>query len=147
MRLNSSTAPAKDNAISPPLSVSASDRDKRRLDLARWMIRNRLQRSPTLAFLDLGEPTWDMALDLYVAEGEKRNVDVSGLCIASQAPTSTAVRHIKSLLDTGHFVSSADPADARRKLIKLSYDVRSRLNRWLDDADDALAKSSWRRPE
>ena len=43
------------------------------------------------------DPAWDMLLDLYAAELSQVRVSVTSLCIASNAPTSTALRWISTL--------------------------------------------------
>lgn len=66
------------------------------------------------------DPGWDMMLDLAAAQMENRQVSVSSLCIAANVPTTTGLRWIKTLCDSGIFQRSADPGDARRAFICLS---------------------------
>jgi len=66
------------------------------------------------------DPAWDMMLDLTAARLEGRSVSVSSLCIAAAVPTTTALRWIRNLCDSGIFERRIDPADARRALVQLS---------------------------
>jgi DNA-binding MarR family transcriptional regulator len=66
------------------------------------------------------DPAWDMLLDLYAAELERRQVSVSSLCIAAAVPPTTALRWIGTLHDAGLFERKADPSDRRRAYIVLS---------------------------
>ena len=80
----------------------------------------------------LADPAWDMLLDLSAARLEDRPVSVSSLCIAANVPTTTALRWIKNLCDTGLFERSADPADARRAFVGLSPAAARTMDACLD---------------
>jgi Winged helix DNA-binding domain len=67
-----------------------------------------------------GEPAWDMLLELFIHSVEGRKVPVKNLCLASCAPTSTAMRWIDRLVEIGLIDKSADDADARRSLVSLT---------------------------
>ena len=86
----------------------------------------RAQYFPAKLFAD---PAWDMLLDLYAAQLERKPVSVSSLCIAAGVPTTTALRWIKAMTDDGLLVRKDDPQDGRRILIGLS-----------ESAGDALAR-------
>jgi Fic family protein len=66
------------------------------------------------------DPSWDILLDLYIAQREERKVTVSSACIAASAPTSTATRHIAHLVQVGLAVRIARPEDARSSYLELS---------------------------
>ena len=66
------------------------------------------------------DPAWDMLLDLFAAELERRRVSVSSLCIAAAVPPTTALRWIGTLHESGLFERQADPSDRRRAYIALS---------------------------
>lgn len=73
-------------------------------------------------FLDpdlFGEPGWDMLLDLYAARLEHARVSVSSLCIAAAVPSTTALRWLRTLTQTGLVVRRADPRDKRRVFIEM----------------------------
>jgi predicted transcriptional regulator len=78
-------------------------------------LRNRL--FPQGLFSD---PAWDMVLDLTLASIENRQISISSLCIASNAPTTTALRCIKTLVEFGIIEIASDTKDRRRKNVKIS---------------------------
>jgi DNA-binding MarR family transcriptional regulator len=101
------------------------------LSLAKRMTRERRLRNKIVDGIDFAEPVWDMLLDLYVAHSEGRWVSVSSLCIASGVPTSTALRKITKMEETGQLCRHLDPADKRRAYIALSDDVRLKMDKFL----------------
>lgn len=73
------------------------------------------------------DPAWDMLLDLAVAEATGRPISVTSLCIASGAPTTTALRRIDDLKDAGLLDRVPDPLDRRRVLVHLTDEGRKRM--------------------
>ena len=71
-------------------------------------------------FPGLGEPAWNMLVDLALAKLERRNVSVTSACIASYAPASTALRHVEVLLSLGLIERTHDPEDGRRVWLVLT---------------------------
>ena len=66
------------------------------------------------------DPAWDMLLDLMAARLEGEQVSVTSLCIAAAVPSTTALRWIRTLIDSGLVQRRADPADGRRIHISLT---------------------------
>lgn len=66
------------------------------------------------------DPAWDMLLELYAAEVAQRRVSVTGLCIASGVPSTTALRCMDMLTQEGLIGRRRDPLDGRRKFVQLS---------------------------
>ena len=82
-------------------------------------------------FLDpdlFGEPGWDMLLDLYAARLEHARVSVSSLCIAAAVPSTTALRWLRTLTQTGMVVRRADPHDKRRVFIEMGEDAAASMD-------------------
>ncbi|MFN3676553.1 MAG: hypothetical protein ACK4TC_11270 [Sphingomonas pseudosanguinis] len=77
------------------------------------------------------EPYWDMLLDLYAARLKGRRVAVTSLCIASNVPSTTALRHIADMVDKGEIIRSADPVDRRRAFVRLSDETFARITDWI----------------
>ncbi|MDE1570929.1 response regulator [Aquabacter sp. P-9] len=73
------------------------------------------------------DPAWEMMLDLAVAEASGRPISVTSLCIASGAPTTTALRRIDDLKDAGLIDRVPDPRDKRRILVQLTQPGRDRM--------------------
>jgi hypothetical protein len=88
--------------------------------VVRQIIANRHARA---RFFDpelFGDPAWDMLLDLTAAHGEGAQVSVTSLCIAAGVPTTTALRWLTQMVESGIFVRVPDTADRRRAFIALS---------------------------
>ena len=68
----------------------------------------------------LGEPCWDILLDLTVAAIEGKRISVTSACIASGVPPTTALRWISLLEKEGLAERSGDLSDKRRFFIKIS---------------------------
>lgn len=67
-----------------------------------------------------GEPAWDMLLELYSVELRSNRETVSGLCYASGAPLTTALRWIGLLQKQGWVTKYPDPLDGRRCFVSLT---------------------------
>jgi hypothetical protein len=68
----------------------------------------------------LGEPAWDMLLDLFMQFAGRAKVSTSSLCIASQVPTSTALRHIANLEAADLVTRQESEDDKRVNFVELS---------------------------
>jgi len=66
------------------------------------------------------EPAYNILLDLYVATAEARVVYVNDACIASNTPTSTALRWISILVRDGFAMRFRDEKDARRTILEIT---------------------------
>lgn len=98
---------------------------------ARKLLAQRRRREQILGADLFGEPIWDMFLDLFANAAEGRQVSVSSLCIASGAPTTTALRYIATLVDRGLLLRTHDARDGRRVLIELSPMVHEKIGHML----------------
>ena len=74
------------------------------------------------------DPAWDMLLDLLAAGLAQTRVSVSSLCLASNVPSTTALRWIKALENDGLVMRQADPHDGRRYFVTLSQKAKSALH-------------------
>ena len=88
--------------------------------LVRALIRRRQLRDKYFKEELFSDPAWDMLLDLTAARAEHRRVSVTSLCIASGVPTSTALRYIKLLEQSGLVERVEDDTDRRRAFITLT---------------------------
>ena len=88
--------------------------------LVRDILQARLERNSHFPSHLFSDPAWDMLLDLYAAELAQIRVSVTSLCIASNAPTSTALRWISLLENDGLIRRDPDPLDARRFFLSLT---------------------------
>lgn len=104
-----------------------------RAAFARDLMRQRDRRSAHLPAVLFAEPAWDMLLDLYAAHYESAPVSVSSLCIASNVPSTTALRAIQTMSDEGCLIRQRDPSDGRRIFIALSDTARASLDAYFDE--------------
>lgn len=84
------------------------------------------------------DPAWDMLLDLAVAEASGRPISVTSLCIASGAPTTTALRRIDELMEAGLIDRRPDPSDRRRIIVELTVLGRSRMEAFVKKQAERL---------
>lgn len=90
------------------------------LTLARalyWQRRMRARFFPGSLF---AEPTWDMLLDLFIADCERRKITVKSVCIAADVPVTTALRQLRYLTEQGLIERLDNPRDARSSHVRLS---------------------------
>jgi hypothetical protein len=108
-------------------------RTRSNLALARKAYAMRRKRAAIFGNPDLfGEPAWDILLDLYIAQGEGKQVSVSSACIGSAAPATTGLRWLGVLADEGLVVRENDPEDHRRVLVRLTPAGTAAMDRFFD---------------
>jgi DNA-binding MarR family transcriptional regulator len=96
----------------------------------RGILQARLERNSFFPGELFSDPAWDMLLDLYAAELSQVRVSVTSLCIASNAPTSTALRWISTLERENLIERRADPLDGRRFFLSLTRQAVERFERY-----------------
>jgi DNA-binding MarR family transcriptional regulator len=79
----------------------------------------------------LGEPAWDILLDLLVQQGRGRRISVTSACLASGAPCSTALRWIAALEASGLVNRVAARHDKRVVFLELTRAAVEALDRSL----------------
>jgi DNA-binding MarR family transcriptional regulator len=82
--------------------------------------RIRRLRARHLQGLSLGEPAWDILLDLAVAHYWRRETSVTSLCIAADVPSTTALRWINSMTREGLIVRRPCLRDGRRSYLAIA---------------------------
>ncbi|WP_233996698.1 MarR family winged helix-turn-helix transcriptional regulator [Porphyrobacter sp. CACIAM 03H1] len=119
-----------------PASVRSSRPGHSHLVLARKIYALRRKRASIFGNPDLfGEPAWDILLDLYIAQGEGKQVSVSSACIGSAAPATTGLRWLSVLADQGLVVRENDPEDHRRVLVRLTGAGLTAMDRFFEAVD------------
>jgi DNA-binding MarR family transcriptional regulator len=96
----------------------------------RGILQARLERNSIFPGDLFSDPAWDMLLDLYAAELGQIRVSVTGLCIASNAPTSTALRWISALERQKLIERRPDPLDGRRFFLSLTKEAIAMFERY-----------------
>lgn len=91
------------------------------VELARSLYRSRRMRPRIFSDDGLfGEPAWDILLDLFIADADKKLLSVTSACIGASVPTSTALRWLVILEERGFLRRENDKADARRVFLHLT---------------------------
>lgn len=101
--------------------------------LAEEVYRDRRRRAQHFPQRLLGEPAWDILLDLYVAAGRGEAVSVSNACRAADAPSSTALRWLQHLEQEGLVDRIADPKDGRRHFARLTSRGTERMDAYFGE--------------
>lgn len=87
---------------------------------ARLIIEHRERRRRYVSTDVLGEPAWDMLLDLFIKFTRGAKVTTSSLCITSRVPLTTALRHISVLEEKGYVTRGQSRLDKQATLVGLS---------------------------
>jgi hypothetical protein len=83
----------------------------------------------------LGEPCWQMLLELFIQFAGGAKVSTKSLCISSGVPDTTALRMMEHL-ETAHLIErSASPIDRRVTLVTLTRQGVIAVGRALTEAD------------
>ncbi len=109
-----SAVPAKAVLQQPITDERLAARARRTLARRRW--RDRCLGAPEL----LGEPTWDILLELFIKHVEDNQISVSSAAYASYVPLTTALRYIAQLEAKGWVAKAECPHDRRRSYLQLT---------------------------
>ncbi len=107
----------------PPAPAEAQISEADCVAFLESQFRVRRLRGRHLPGLALGEPAWDMLLDLSVALYWRRETSVTSLCIAADVPSTTALRWINSMTKAGLIVRRPCQRDGRRSFLAISPDT------------------------
>ncbi|AQA00636.1 DNA repair protein RadC [Sphingopyxis sp. QXT-31] len=92
------------------------------------MMRRRLLRQQLLGAPELfGDPAWEMLVDLFIHECERKPISVTSLCVTPSIPMSSAIRLCQKLCDANLIRRKPDLYDGRRVFVELNPDVSHRL--------------------
>jgi hypothetical protein len=79
----------------------------------------------------LGEPAWNILLDLFVARIQGREIMVTSACIASCAPQTTALRYVSVLEQRGLISRRNCELDGRMQFLELTEGAFEKIRRAL----------------
>ena len=85
-----------------------------------------------------GEPAWDMLLDLYLADFDGKRLSVTGACIGSAVPVTTALRWLDRLDEAGLITREGDARDGRRTHVQITPLARQAMDACLGQFADLL---------
>jgi Winged helix DNA-binding domain len=78
----------------------------------------------------LGEPAWDIVIDLFLSHLLHKNISVSSACLAANVPATTALRHLAKLEDRGMIMRVKDETDQRRVWLRLTPETFEAVKQW-----------------
>jgi DNA-binding MarR family transcriptional regulator len=93
------------------------------LDLAHARMIYSMRRRRDAAFEGhdlLGEPGWDILLDLFIGEKEGAKIQVSSVCLDAGIPSTTILRWLARLERENLIYRAADSVDGRRRFVRLT---------------------------
>lgn len=99
--------------------------------LARLIYRSRIERA---AYFDaglLGEPGWDMLLDLFIARSAGKDVPATSLCLAARVAQTTGLRWIANLERAGLIERVADSSDGRVSNVRMTAEAAKQMHTYL----------------
>lgn len=99
---------------------------------AQLIYNRRTRRKEFIPAQILGEPAWDMLLDLFMQYAGGAKVSTSSLCIASGVASSTALRHISALEAVQLIKRSESAFDRRVTFLSLSDAGILAMGRYLE---------------
>jgi len=118
------------------VDVPASMRTNPDAALLRKLIRAESTRSMAIGGKALGDPAWNILLDLILASLEDRKVAVSSACIVAGVATTTALRLITRMVDDGVLMRVPDESDGRRHFLAIEPTVERALKSYIADLAD-----------
>jgi DNA-binding MarR family transcriptional regulator len=116
---------------------------------AAGLYRLRRQRDRVFRSLAFSDPSWDLLLELLVAEKTETPISVKTACLATAVPNTTAVRCLRELERQGVVYRERDREDRRRTNIRLSETSAKLLEQLVDDFSNSVGGSqySFRQPK
>jgi len=118
-------------AAASPIAEPAPDAEAALVRRARTLMEQRRARARFLPAELFHEPAWDMLLALFVAQAERRTINVKTLVSYADAPATTSQRWIDHLHKLGLIERITDVIDRRRIEVQLSEIGEDAIRRFL----------------
>jgi hypothetical protein len=115
------------NAVERP----TDELESRLVALARSEYDSRRKRAEFISGDMLGEPAWDILLDLFIQTSSARKVSIKSACKASASPDTTALRWLAILESRGLVERQASSGDKRVHFVRLSETGNLAVSAWL----------------
>ncbi len=90
----------------------------------------------------MGDPAWDMMVDLFVTEAKGKRLSVSSASVATRTAQTTGLRWINRLVDEGLVIRLSDSTDRRRNFLVLSDGSWASVRDWARETSAALAAAT-----
>lgn len=104
---------------------------------AKATLRRKLLRQQLLGYPELfGDPGWEMIVDVFIHELERKQLPVTSLCVTAGIPMSSALRLAQRLVDAELLIRVPDPYDGRRSFVKLGPGIAQRLRAYFGEGGD-----------
>ena len=100
-------------------------------EFARQILAGRRQRERYFDPMLFSNPSWDILLNLFVADAEGQPASVLDCCTSSSVPQGVVVRWLGYLKQEEMVIETPDPAHPRRTLIRLSEPPRLAIAAYL----------------
>lgn len=114
------------------MSLAEDDNSLGELSQARFIYAMRRRRDSAFEGFDLlGEPGWDILLDLFIGELESARIQVSSVCLVAGIPSTTILRWLTRLEADNLIYRAADNIDGRRRFVRLTDDGRALMRKAL----------------
>lgn len=101
--------------------------------LVKKLIRAEYSRARVIGGKILGDPAWNILLDLLLASLEGRHVAVSSACIVAGVATTTALRLVNRMVEDQVLVRIPDENDGRRHFLAIEPTVEQALKAYILD--------------
>lgn len=103
-----------------------------RAELARRLYGARRERDNLFPSNIFADPAWDILLILYSADLAQQRLNITSVCEAAAVPSSTALRWIDNLVGYNLLRRVQHTTDGRTIWLQLTFDARTRLDRFFD---------------
>ena len=110
----------------------------RRVDQLSFSLQARRMRRHHFGSAQMSGPTWDMMLDLMLANANGRILSASDLATGAGVPLSSGLRMIASLEAMGLVKRSIDERDRRRTIVRLTDAGTERMASYFEKVGLAL---------
>ncbi|MCP5396123.1 MAG: hypothetical protein H6918_05215 [Sphingomonadaceae bacterium] len=113
--------------VAPPPVLSDADL----AILARAEFEARRQREKEFPVDILGEPCWDLLLDLFERHCRDETVSVKQAILAAGVPQTTGLRHVQIMVERGYLIRTTARHDARVVELSLTEQAVAAMRKWL----------------
>lgn len=119
----------------PPVSAEVRDMidDAVLAAIARTIFRARERRQRQFSPRFLGEPGWDMLLELFIHRALEMPLSTKSLCLAAGVPRSTALRMMRQLEEEGLLQRSRSAEDKRIATVEMTPHGFSQMRIYVTD--------------
>jgi len=93
-----------------------------RLELCHKLVASRRVIGEHLGYQICRDPVWGMMLELYLARHEKRRVFLWSLCVFANIPTTSAIRKVDDMQESGLVTRQPGIRDNRKVEVRLTDD-------------------------